>query len=80
MGCDFRAMCPYVPQTDAEYDENLFATETANHCGAIMHKVVVSQHNILTYLPEAVYHSEGLAVNGHLSLTRPFMRQGSKWH
>ena len=55
------------PQTDAEYDENLFATETANHCGAIMHKVVVSQHDILTYLPEAVYHSEGLAVNGHLS-------------
>lgn len=55
------------PQADAEYDENHFATETANHCGAIMHKVKVSQHDILRYLPEAVYHSEGLAVNGHLS-------------
>lgn len=55
------------PQADAEYDEDLFATETANHCGAIMHRVDVSQHDILRNLPEAVYHSEGLAVNGHLS-------------
>ena len=55
------------PQTDAEYDENLIATETANRCGAVMHRVEVGQHDILRYLPEAVYHSEGLAVNGHLS-------------
>lgn len=55
------------PQTDAEYDENLFATETANHCDAILHRVEVNQHDILKHLPEAVYHSEGLAVNGHLS-------------
>ena len=56
-----------LPQTAAEYDENLFATETANRCGAVMHRVEVEQHDILRYLPEAVYHSEGLAVNGHLS-------------
>ena len=39
------------PQTDAEYDENLFATETANRCGAVMHRVEVGQHDILSYLP-----------------------------
>ncbi|MBR6182393.1 MAG: asparagine synthase (glutamine-hydrolyzing) [Prevotella sp.] len=55
------------PKADAEYDENGFATETAEHCGAVLHRVEVSQHDILRHLPEAVYHSEGLAVNGHLS-------------
>ena len=55
------------PHTDAEYDEDRFATETADRCGAIMHRIKVSQHDILSHLPEAVYHSEGLAVNGHLS-------------
>lgn len=55
------------PQADAEYDEDEYATETARRCGAVMHRVEVSQHDILHYLPEAVFHSEGLAVNGHLS-------------
>ncbi len=55
------------PQADAEYDEDEYATETAKRCGAVMHRVEVSQHDILHYLPEAVFHSEGLAVNGHLS-------------
>lgn len=55
------------PQADAEYDEDLYATETVEKCGAVMHRVEVSQHDILHYLPEAVFHSEGLAVNGHLS-------------
>ncbi len=55
------------PQTGDEYDENLFATETTSHCGAVLHRIEVSQHDILHYLPEAVFHSEGLAVNGHLS-------------
>ena len=55
------------PKADSEYDEDRYATETANHCGAVLHRVEVSQHDILRFLPEAVYHSEGLAVNGHLS-------------
>jgi asparagine synthase (glutamine-hydrolysing) len=55
------------PQADAEYDEDEYATETVERCGAVMHRVEVSQHDILHYLPEAVFHSEGLAVNGHLS-------------
>ncbi len=55
------------PKADDEYDEDLFATETANDCGAVLHKIEVGQHDILKFLPDAVYHSEGLAVNGHLS-------------
>ena len=55
------------PQADAEYDEDVYATETVKRCGAVMHRVEVSQHDILQYLPEAVFHGEGLAVNGHLS-------------
>ena len=70
------------PQADAEYDEDVFATDTAYKCGAVMHRVKVSQHDILRYLSEAVYHSEGLAVNGHLSckylLNRAIHRAGFK--
>ena len=51
----------------AEYDEDEYATETVERCGAVMHRVAVSQHDILQHLPAAVFHSEGLAVNGHLS-------------
>ena len=50
-----------------EYDEEQYATETVERCGAVMHRVAVSQHDILQHLPAAVFHSEGLAVNGHLS-------------
>lgn len=55
------------PQAESVYDEDRFATETVNRCGAIMHRIEVSQHDILKWLPEAVFHSEGLAVNGHLT-------------
>ena len=55
------------PQADAAYDEDTYATETAGKCGAILHRIEVSQQDILRHLPEAVFHSEGLAVNGHLS-------------
>lgn len=70
------------PQADAEYDEDVYATETARRCGAVMHRVEVSQHDILHYLPEAVFHSEGLAVNGHLAckylLNRAINKAGFK--
>ena len=70
------------PHADAEYDEDVYATETANRCGAIMHRITVKQQDILHYLPEAVYHSEGLAVNGHLSckflLNQTIRRAGFK--
>ncbi len=55
------------PGTDAEYDEEALATETVHHIGGTLHRVSVSQRQILDNLSDAVYHSEGLAVNGHLS-------------
>lgn len=55
------------PYADGEYDEERFAAETVDKCGAVLHKVEVSQHDILMALPDAVFHSEGLAVNGHIS-------------
>ena len=70
------------PQADDEYNEDEYATETVKQCGAVMHRVEVSQHDILQYLPEAVFHSEGLAVNGHLSckylLNRAINKAGFK--
>lgn len=70
------------PQGDTEYDEDAYATETVRRCGAVMHRVEVSQHDILQYLPEAVFHSEGLAVNGHLAckylLNRAIRKAGFK--
>lgn len=55
------------PNTDAEYDEDLLATETTQHIGGVMHRIKISQSQIIDNLSDAVYHSEGLAVNGHLS-------------
>ena len=55
------------PDTDTEYDEDLLATETVEHIGGVMHRINISQSQILDNLSDAVYHSEGLAVNGHLS-------------
>lgn len=53
--------------TDTEYDEDALATKTVEHLGATIHKVNVSQQQIIDNLSDAVYQSEGLAVNGHLS-------------
>jgi asparagine synthase (glutamine-hydrolysing) len=55
------------PQAGDEYDEEAYAAETVRMCGAVMHRVAISQHDILQHLSDAVFHSEGLAVNGHLS-------------
>ena len=55
------------PNTDTEYDEDLLATETVESIGGVMHRIKISQSQIIDNLSDAVYHSEGLAVNGHLS-------------
>lgn len=69
-------------QHENTYNEEVFATEAVERCGAVMHRVAVSQRDILRYLPEAVWHSEGLAVNGHLTckylLNRMIHRTGFK--
>ncbi len=49
------------------YDESLLAEETAKFTNSILHKISVSQEDIFNNLEDAVYFSEGLAVNGHLT-------------
>jgi asparagine synthase (glutamine-hydrolysing) len=49
------------------YDELSIAQEMADHSGANLHAVHVSQEDLVTNLPDAVYYGEGLAINGHLA-------------
>jgi asparagine synthase (glutamine-hydrolysing) len=49
------------------YDELSIAQEMAEHSGANLHAVHVSQEDLVTNLPDAVYYGEGLAINGHLA-------------
>lgn len=49
------------------YDEYPVAAETAAAQGARLHVVDVTQVDLVTHLPDAVYHGEGLAINGHLA-------------
>lgn len=51
---------------DAFYDESDVALETARHIGAELHQVPVSFGDVLGSLPSAIYHAEGLSINGHL--------------
>ncbi len=53
---------------DAEgYDELPVAREMAERMGAALHVVPVSQDDLVKNIPEAVYYSEGLSINGHLA-------------
>lgn len=49
------------------YDEFRIAQETAKHCGARFNPVHVTQEQLVHELPDAVWYSEGLAINGHLA-------------
>lgn len=49
------------------YDEAELAKETAKLTGSELHIINVTQQDIFKNLSDAVYFSEGLAVNGHLS-------------
>lgn len=51
---------------DGFYDESEFARETAQFIGAKLHEVPVSFGDILSSMPDALYHAEGLSINGHL--------------
>lgn len=70
------------PNTDTEYDEDQLATETVEHIGGVMHRIKISQSQIIDNLADAVFHSEGLAVNGHLSckylLNQEIRKEGFK--
>lgn len=49
------------------YDELPVAREMAQKMNAPLHVVRVSQDDIVHAIPEAVWYSEGLAINGHLA-------------
>ncbi|MBI1216300.1 MAG: asparagine synthase (glutamine-hydrolyzing) [Alphaproteobacteria bacterium] len=49
------------------YDEFPVAREMAARMGAELHAVEVSAQDMVDYIPDAVYYSEGMAVNGHLA-------------
>jgi asparagine synthase (glutamine-hydrolysing) len=67
---------------NAGYDESAHAADVAAHVGAVFEPVDVSQEAIVEALPEAVYSSEGLAINGQLTakflLSRAVQRAGLK--
>ena len=70
------------PHADNEYNEEMLAEETVRRCGGVLHKINISQGDILDNLPQAVFQSEGLAVNGHLSckylLNKAIRKEGFK--
>ena len=59
--------CFTISFAEEGYDELPFAREMATKMGTTLHTISVSQDDLVQYLPEAVYYSEGLAINGHLA-------------
>jgi asparagine synthase (glutamine-hydrolysing) len=51
----------------AGYDELPVAEETARHLNARLHVVRVTQDDLVHEIENAVFHGEGLAINGHLA-------------
>lgn len=51
---------------EKSYDELVIAQEMADNANVQLHPILLSQKDLIKSLPEAVYYSEGLAVNGHL--------------
>lgn len=74
--------CFSVTFNEESYDELQVAARMARHANAVLHPVPVSQSDIIEHLADAVYFSEGLAVNGHLPakylLHKEIRRQGFK--
>jgi asparagine synthase (glutamine-hydrolysing) len=59
--------CFTVCFDDEAYDEFPIAEETARHLGAEFHPLHATRRELLASLPDAIFHAEGLVVNGHLS-------------
>lgn len=59
--------CFTVSFEHEEYDELPIAKEMAEKIGSKLHVVSVSQDDLVNAIPDAVYHSEGLSINGHLA-------------
>ncbi len=60
-------LCYTVAFDRPGYDERALAEETARHVGAQLRIVEVSAAAVAERLPEAIAHSEGLAINGHIA-------------
>jgi asparagine synthase (glutamine-hydrolysing) len=59
--------CFTVSFSQEGYDEEPIAREMAEKMGAPLHVVSVSQDDLVHVISDAVYYSEGLAINGHLA-------------
>ncbi|MFN8607277.1 MAG: asparagine synthase (glutamine-hydrolyzing) [Vulcanimicrobiota bacterium] len=62
---DLRAFTVSFDQ--ASHDEYALAAEVARRCGLELERVDLDEAGLLSLLPEAVWASEGLAVNAHLA-------------
>lgn len=51
---------------DIYYDESQFAQETSDYIGGKLHIIPISFSDMLTAIPKASWHAEGLSINGHL--------------
>jgi asparagine synthase (glutamine-hydrolysing) len=51
---------------DGFYDELPMARDVSNRIGSQLHVVPVSFIESLQAMPQAIYHAEGLSINGHL--------------
>ncbi|MFA7341239.1 MAG: asparagine synthase (glutamine-hydrolyzing) [Candidatus Obscuribacterales bacterium] len=58
--------CYSISFEEESYDELTIAKEMAEFAGADFEPIFVSQRQLVECLPDAVYYSEGFAVNGHL--------------
>ena len=58
--------CYSISFEEESYDELTIAKEMAEFAGADFEPIFVSQKQLVECLPDAVYFSEGFAVNGHL--------------
>lgn len=52
---------------DGFYNEVELAQLTANKIGTDLHVIEVGISDIIKNIPKAIYHAEGLSINGHLS-------------
>jgi asparagine synthase (glutamine-hydrolysing) len=77
-----RPTCFTVSFEERDYDELDQAREIAGHLGAELVVVQATQSDLVERLSDAVYFSEGLAINGHLPakhlLSRSIHRAGFK--
>ncbi len=58
--------CYSISFEEESYDELEIAKEMATFAGGDFESILVSQKKLIECLPDAVYYSEGFAVNGHL--------------